>query len=88
MAGSTTNVSIRMDKEVKAKAEALFSEMGISLSAAINMFLRQAVREEAIPFRVTLRTPNKETIAAMEEAKRIAKDPTVKGYRDVDKFFE
>ena len=87
MAGSTTNISIRMDSELKEQADALFSALGMNLTTAFNIFVRQSLREGGIPFEVTLRQPNKETIAAMLEAERIAKDPSVKGYNDLDKLF-
>ena len=44
-------------------------------------------RKGGIPFEVRLEQPNKETIAAMLEAERIAKDPSVKGYNDLDELF-
>ena len=84
MAGTTTNVSFRMDTELKAQAEALFSEPGMNLSTAFNIFVRQSLREGGIPFAIKLEEPNKETIAAMLEAERIAKDPNVKHYSDVE----
>jgi len=83
MAGST-NVSIRMDSDLKAQAEALFGELGMNMSTAFNIFARQAVREGRIPFEISLNQPNRDTVAAMLEAKRIAKDPSVKGYTDMD----
>jgi len=42
---------------------------------------------DRIPFEVRLEQPNKETVAAMLEAERIAKDPSVKGYNDLDELF-
>lgn len=87
MAGNTTNITIRMDADLKAQAAALFSELGLNLSTAFNIFVRQSLREGGIPFEVKLEQPNKETIAAMLEAKRIAKDPSVKGYNDLDALF-
>ena len=87
MAGSTTNISIRMDSELKEQADALFSELGMNLTTAFNIFVRQALREGGIPFHVSLAQPNKETIAAMLEAERIANDPSVKGYNDLDEMF-
>lgn len=45
-----TTVSFRTEKLLKEKAEAVFSDLGISTSAAINMFLKQAVRERGLPF--------------------------------------
>ena len=87
MAGNTTNISIRMDADLKAQADALFAELGMNLSTAFNIFVRQSLREGGIPFEVKLEQPNKETIAAMLEAERIAKDPSVKGFNDLDELF-
>lgn len=87
MAGNTTNISIRMDTELKAQADALFAELGMNISTAFNIFVRQSLREGGLPFDVTLNQPNKETIAAMLEAERIAKDPSVKGYTDLNQLF-
>ena len=87
MNGSTTNITIRMDANLKVQAEALFNELGMNLSTAFNIFVRQSLREGAIPFKIQLERPNAETIAAMEEAKRIANDPSVKGYTDINELF-
>lgn len=84
MAGNTTNVSIRMDSELKAQAEELFAELGMSLSTAVHIFVRQSLREGGLPFQVKTERPNQETIAAMLEARRIARDPNVKHYSDVE----
>lgn len=67
MAGNTTNISIRMDADWKAQAEALFNELGMNLTTAFNIFVLQSLREGGIPFKVRLEQPNKETIAAMLE---------------------
>ena len=87
MAGSTTNISIRMDSELKAQADALFNELGMNLSTAFNIFVRQSLREGRIPFSISLDAPNQETIAALREAERIANDPSVKGYDNLDELF-
>ena len=84
---ATTNISIRMDSDLKAQAEALFAELGMNLSTAFNIFVRQSLREGGIPFEIRTDRPNKETIAAMLEAENIAKDPKVKGYTDLDEMF-
>lgn len=76
-----------MDNELKAAAEALFDELGMNISTAFNIFVRQALRERGIPFRITENTPNNETVSAMLEAERIAKDSSVKGYHNVDELF-
>ncbi len=84
---ATTNISIRMDEEIKKQADALFGELGMNISTAFNIFVRQSLRDGKIPFDISLNQPNKETIAAMIEAERIAKDPSVKGYSDLDELF-
>jgi DNA-damage-inducible protein J len=60
-------MSIRIDSDVKAKAQALFSALGIDMTTAINIFLRQAIQHQGIPFNVTLTKPNQETLDAMAE---------------------
>lgn len=87
MAGKTTNISIRMDSDLKAQADELFNDLGMNLTTAFNIFVRQSLREGGIPFVIKTERPNKETIAAMLEAERIAKDPSVKGYSDLDELF-
>ena len=57
MAASSMN--IRMDNEVKAQAQAIFAQFGLDMTTAINMFLRQAIREQGIPF--TLRLAQQES---------------------------
>lgn len=49
----TTSVNLRIDKDLKTQAEALFSSLGMNMTTAINVFLRQSVRDQAIPFHVT-----------------------------------
>ena len=81
---ASTNFSVRMDSEIKKQCEILYGELGMNLTTAINVFLRQSIRVGGFPFEVRLDQPNKETIAAMLEAERIAKDPSIKHYSDVE----
>ena len=81
---ASTNFSVRMDSEIKKQCETLYGELGMTLTTAINVFLRQSLRVGGFPFEVRLDQPNKETIAAMLEAERIAKDPSIKHYSDVE----
>ena len=67
MAGNTTNISIRMEADWKAQAEALFNELGMNLTTAFNIFVFRSLREGGIPFKVRLEQPSKETIATMLE---------------------
>lgn len=87
MTASTTNISIRMDTQLKSQADALFSELGMNLTTAFTIFVRQALREGGIPFEIKIDAPGKKTVDAMLEAERIAKDPSVKGYTELDALF-
>ncbi len=80
----TTNFSVRMDSDIKKQCELLYGELGMTLTTAINVFLRQSLRVGGLPFEVRLEQPNKETIAAMLEAERIVHDPNAKHYSDVE----
>jgi len=51
-----TNITIRIDEDVKREAETLFNQLGMSMSGAINIFVRQAIREQAIPFPIRVKT--------------------------------
>ena len=48
----TTNINIRMDKDIKDRAELLFSEMGLNMTTAFNIFVRQTLRQGKIPFEI------------------------------------
>jgi len=82
----TTNLSIRMDKKLKEQAEQLFSELGMNMTTAFNIFVRQAVRQGKIPFEISLNIPNAETIAAIEEADKISRDPNAKRYSSFEEL--
>ena len=77
---NVSNVSFRIDSDLKAQADALFSQLGMNMTTAFNIFLRQSVREGCIPFNITINTPNSETIAAILETERLLSDPSTKKY--------
>lgn len=83
MSANVSNVSFRIDSELKAQADALFAQLGMNMTTAFNIFLRQSVREGCIPFAITLNTQNAETIAALLEAQQLMSDPDTPRY-DVD----
>ena len=66
MAKVSANISI--DAEVKKQAQELFARLGMDLSTAVNIFLRQSIRTQAIPFMITAEVPNDVTLSAMESA--------------------
>ncbi len=67
--------SISIDADVKKKAQELFAELGLDLSTAVNIFLRQAVYEHGLPFAVSQKKPNNDTLAALEEAESMHAHP-------------
>ena len=81
---ATTNFTVRIDSDIKKQCEAVYGELGLNLTTAINVFLRQSLRVGGFPFDVRMEQPNKETIAAMLEAERLARDPSAKRYSDID----
>ena len=84
---NSTNLCVRIDTELKAEAETLFSELGMNLTTAITVFFRQAVRENRIPFEISRDRPNRETAAAMKYAAGKAQDPQTKGFQDPKDLF-
>ncbi|MFA6774513.1 MAG: type II toxin-antitoxin system RelB/DinJ family antitoxin, partial [Sphaerochaeta sp.] len=69
MAGKAdTSMTIRMNRDVKQQAQQIFSDLGMDMSTAINIFLRQAISFKGLPFEVALHTPNEVTLAAMDAA--------------------
>ncbi|MBU4540914.1 MAG: type II toxin-antitoxin system RelB/DinJ family antitoxin [Firmicutes bacterium] len=84
---ATTNVTIRMDEELKKQAEELFSDLGLSMTAALIAFTKQSVREQRIPFVLSRNVPNAETIAAIEEVEKMKLSPQdYRGFDDVDEM--
>ena len=62
MLAKTTNLSIKIDCELKAQADSLFNKMGMTLSTAVNVFVRQAVQKQAIPFPIYLEEQKERTL--------------------------
>lgn len=83
---STSPTQIRIDTDTKQAAVQLFSNLGLDLSGAVNLFLRQCVMRGGLPFAVEMPKYNQETLDAIVEAKRISRDPDVKGYSSMDEL--
>lgn len=81
---ASTNISIRMDAKLKEQADMFFNELGMNISTAFNIFVRQSLREGRIPFDISINQPKAETITALSEAEAIAIDPNTKRYNDVE----
>ena len=86
---ATSNLTIRMNAKLKEEADELFSDLGLNLSTAFNMFVRQALRIQGLPFEVTRKQPTPETLAAMHEAKQIASgEIPAKSFRTAQELFK
>ena len=83
---ATVNTSIKIDEETKKEAQKLFKDLGLSLSTAINIFLKQSIREKGIPFYISSLPENSELAQALEEAKKIKKNPS--NYKSYDSLKE
>ncbi|MCL1872818.1 MAG: type II toxin-antitoxin system RelB/DinJ family antitoxin [Clostridiales bacterium] len=59
--GANTNINIRVDSKVKNRAQDVFSALGLDMTSAINIFLRQAIRKNGIPFELIADEPQKKT---------------------------
>lgn len=66
----TTSICVRIEKNLKDEAECLFHDLGINMSTALNMFVRQAVIQGKIPFEITTHTDNFYTPENMERIKK------------------
>ena len=71
---ATTNLNIRTDKEMKERAEAIFFELGLNMTTAINIFLRQAIQYQGLPFDVRLDESRKlvEVLADLDQNRNMS----------------
>ena len=81
---STVPTQIRIDRDIKEQAGALFSGLGLDMSGAVNMFLHQCVLRGGIPFSIEMPHYKQSALAAMEEARKISRDPNVPSYDNMD----
>ena len=87
-------VTFKVDEETKKRAQQIFSNIGITMSTALNVFLKSCINNNGIPFElkganydnipISYDVPNKLTAQAIAEGDRIASDPSVKGYTNID----
>ena len=87
MATNTVNLSIRLDSDVKKEAETLFDAFGMNMTTAITLFLKQTIRNQAIPFAITMNPlPNKRMQAAIQEAIRLENDDNAETFHSLDEL--
>ncbi|HIS31606.1 MAG TPA: type II toxin-antitoxin system RelB/DinJ family antitoxin [Candidatus Limivivens intestinipullorum] len=83
---ATAPTQIRIDADIKKQATDLFDELGLDMSGAVNLFLHQCVLRGGLPFKVELPRYSQSALDAMEEARRISRDPDVRGYDSMDEL--
>ena len=64
----SSTITVRVDENVKKEASSIFKEVGLDMSTAINVYLKQVIRSNGIPFLITTDTPNTVTLNAIKEA--------------------
>lgn len=82
-----TSTNIRIDLEVKKQAQEIFSELGLDMTTAVNIFLRQVIQYHGFPFDVRLNTPNPITIEAIDQGDRMERDPDTRRFKSVEELF-
>ena len=88
---NAVNMSFRVDRDLKKQADVLFKSLGLNTSVALNMFLTQSVREQALPFTPDMKTsvPSKELKKAIKEADDIASGKIkTKTYNNAKELFD
>ena len=85
----TANINVRIEQELKKEAEEKLNYLGLTMAEAIKLFLRQVTLTDSIPFKIEIPKYNRETIEAMDEAKKIKNNPKdYKGFNNVEEFME
>lgn len=88
-ATKTSSLYIRIDPQVKSDVESIYAQYGMSITDAVNIFLYTSRTRGGLPFDLRPSVPNAETLEALEEVKRMKKDPSLgKGYTDIDKMMK
>ncbi len=84
-----SSITMRMDDGLKLQLQDLLGKLGMDMTTFFTVSAAQAVREQRIPFEITLETPNAELIEALKEVEMMKKNPSgYKGYTDVDDMME
>ncbi len=83
------NMTISLDNATKERFTRFCDDVGLSASSVITVYIKTVIRENRIPFLIEgTHIPNAETIAAMEEGDRIARNPNSPTYTDLGKMWE
>jgi len=82
----TSILNLRIEPEVKASAEELFGSFGLTVTDAVNVFLRQSIMRGGFPFEIVRHRPNAATQAAIAEAERLLNDPRAKSFKSMEEL--
>lgn len=83
---ATAPTQIRIDADIKKQATDLSNDLGLDMSGAVNLFLHQCVLRGGLPFSVEMPRYSQRTLDAIDEARRISRDPDVRGYTSMDEL--
>lgn len=84
----TIATNIRIDRQLKEQSSEILEGLGLSLSGAINMFLRQVILQDGIPFKVEYPKPSRSLRKAIKEGEKLANDPNAKGYKNFQELLD
>lgn len=80
---------MRMDEELKSQLQELVSNLGMDMTTFFTITAKQAVREQRIPFDISMNIPNPETRAAIAEVQKLKENPSMgKSYTNIDQMME
>ncbi len=83
---ATAPTQIRIDSDIKKQVTDLFNKLGLDMSGAVNLFLHQCVLRGGLPFTVEMPRYNQSTLEAMADARRISRNPDIKGYSSMEEL--
>ena len=87
MGNLTSAINIQVDSKTKKEATNILNDLGLNMSTAINLFLRQVIKRDGLPFEVVNPKPNKELLMTLKETEDIINNSyKYKGYKDIDEL--
>jgi len=84
----TSVLNVRIEPEIKAEAEKLFSSFGLTITDAVNVFLRQSLMRGGFPFEIVRYKPNEITLLAIAEAEKLRNDTSAKTFTSMEALRE
>lgn len=89
MSSLTSAININIDKETKDEATEVLNSLGMNMTTAITLFLKQVIKTDGIPFEIKNPKPTRKLKRALKEADKIASGKIKsKGYRNIDELLE